>query len=478
MNLHVRALSASARSAFSPSWPRSFSLAPPLRPLARALAQGLGLLLALNVAFALAIVAVNSTTDHGRLGRKLIELVKSGQITRENGLAGFDGHLADRYSECTALSLNLAGDPGRSALRMFADSDIVYYPNNGRVACQWLTDDYPKAEGLLVLGYLRYWHGYQIVTKPLMMRLELGKMRLLLGLVAILACLGFFHAASAQLPAWAATALFFSGFLLLTDLGNLNASFSHSISIAAAFASGALVTVVARGLDLRRIFLAALAGSAFVCYVDLAIVQLLSLMVALFGALAASVGRDGVDARFLACTVGVVAAGWAGGQIGSLLIRFGLSAAVQPDPLQYLVGLWNYIMYRFGGHVAGLTNTAMGSIKANVAFVTESSFLRLVNCTFAIVVAALLVRGYRFVQLKRSVWFLVPALIPFLWFAVLRNHSEAHAWMMYRAVSFSVLCLWAALLYGMMPTAEALSWRRSWTRWRMSLAWPWKPVTQ
>ena len=120
-------------------------------------------------------------------------------------------------------------------------------------------------------------------------------------------------------------------------------------------------------------------------------------------------------------------------------------------------------MYRLEGDVPGLTNTAAGAIKANVGVVAGSSFLLFVNVAFVLVVLALVAKGYRFGKLRHSLWFLVPALLPFLWFAILRNHSEAHAFLIYRTVVFSLLCTWAVVLYGMMPAAR--SSKPKWLSW-------------
>ena len=171
-------------------------------------------------------------------------------------------------------------------------------------------------------------------------------------------------------------------------------------------------------------------------------------MVALFAVLASTVAREPIDTKFLSRAVAVTMIGWACGQIGSLAIRLGVAAALWPDPWGFVRGTLTYVMYRLEGDVPGLTKTAAGAIKANVGVGAGSLFRLFVNVAFVLVVLALVAKGYRFGKLRHSLWFLVPALLPFLWFAILRNHSEAHAFLIYRTVVFSLLCTWAVVLYG------------------------------
>ena len=101
---------------------------------------------------------------------------------------------------------------------MFNELEIVWY--DGKDGCAAAVN-YPNPDGLIAFPYLRYWHGYQIFTKPLLRsRLILGQIRLVFGLAAILACIGFFNFAAGKSPDTRAPAVFQFVFAA-TDLGKL-----------------------------------------------------------------------------------------------------------------------------------------------------------------------------------------------------------------------------------------------------------------
>jgi hypothetical protein len=152
------------------------------------LLAGAILVVGLNIAFAVAIVAANIAVPHPALKDRIAHFIATGQIDARNWPIDFTGSKLDRYSDCTGVSLNLVGDAHRGPIERLKDAGVAGPTADGREACEVLVDMQAGDEPQLPLfNYFRYWHGYQILTKPLLLFVDLTTLRTVSGLLYLFA---------------------------------------------------------------------------------------------------------------------------------------------------------------------------------------------------------------------------------------------------------------------------------------------------
>jgi hypothetical protein len=138
------------------------------------------LVIAANIIFFLLVFIVDASLDHRALFDKLVDAAAHGVINDQENPPDLATY-SDRFTDCVAMSLNLHDGADRTALQLLRDSEVAVVEGLG--ACGALTTMLKKRESVGTMTYGRYWHGYQILSKPF---LRFGDIR---NLRYILACL-------------------------------------------------------------------------------------------------------------------------------------------------------------------------------------------------------------------------------------------------------------------------------------------------
>ena len=442
---------------------------------ARWLALGLGLLLALNLLFAAAILLVDTAVSPASLQRRIAAFAVAGQIG-PNYPVSQTGETLDSFSDCIALSLNVYGPPGRSALAQLRDEDVALGGAAGDTpACEALARAPASGDaGMRLQSYFRYWHGYQILTKPLILLINLVRARALLALLDVFAVVAFSLAAlSARRPEALLLAL---SFILLTDIANPLTPMTASIPLLAAFLGGLVVYRVARAGRLGPVLLATVVAASAAAYVDLIVVPPLDAMALAAGAAAGlaqmglaqtGLARAGRRRRALAVAVAAVLAAWAFGYLGTMALRVAASALLLADPMAGVRDFAGQLSMRLGGADGPVLHpTALMALHMNLWALRSGPFLPVVGGLAFALLALRLAAGWRPRWDARSLAWLGIALLPLPWYAVFRNHSEVHFWFTYRWLAFSVCLLLAALFAALAPPVAGARWAGwTWRRW-------------
>jgi hypothetical protein len=406
------------------------------------------LVVAANAVFFLLVLTVNTSIDHGRLFDRVGEAATIGSINDQDyppDLAIY----ADRFTDCVGISLNLGGPPDRSPLELMRDMEVPRIEGIG--ACPSLIQMLRENRHATVANYSRYWHGYQIFSKPFLYFSDVKSLRYVFACLVIIAVMLFSLSISiafggAQGPL---TGVWFAGgYLLLTDGADLANVFTHSISLFAMF-SGAIIAFWAlRAGHKRNFFLIAVAIGCVNSFFDLLFNPPLGLSVLIVGATAA-LCDEGLSARDVLRLALVITVGWAIGFFGTYVCRFALAAVLSDDPLETLKGIYIAGMFRVSGIEEKIRPIFFWATIKNFGYpMLRPSFAVFVVITG--IYAARLWRTFHRINVRPDfLVFLIPTFISVLWYEVLRNHSQHHHWFTYRSASFALLCLGSLVIFSL-----------------------------
>jgi hypothetical protein len=401
-----------------------------------------------NALFFLLVFLVDASINHGKLSERVSEAIAEGRINSQDyppDLATY----SDRYTDCIGISLNLGGRTDRSAWGFIRDAEIP--TSEGVGACtaliRMLAD--PKAASLL--NYVRYWHGYQIFSKPFLYFTTVQNLRYVFACLVIFSLLLFsFNVANAfggtraqSLGIW-----FAGSFILLTDTADLGNVFTHSVSILTIFLAPVVAFWALRAGYKQHLLLIAVAVGCANSFFDLLFNPPLGLSALIIG-VAAALSDEDLAIRDVVKLVALVALGWAIGFFGTYVCRFAIAAALSDIPAQTLNEIYTAGMFRVSG--------TEDKIQQRVFWATIKNYgYPMLRPTFAIFVLISGLLAFRFwrscqrIELRPVLLlFLVPTFVSVSWYEILRNHSQHHHWFTYRSASFSLLCLAAFVIFGL-----------------------------
>ncbi len=393
------------------------------------------LLLLLLVAPLLGLIGVTAAevVPDGRIGYHLIRAETAGVLSDVERSPSPLGTTIDHYSECVALGIGLGDEPGQNLLSSALTSPAYS-------GCIRLTAALDRLEttGTLPPGgsYLRYWHGYATATRPAIGVFGLtGARWVAFGLlVAVVA--GLVAAVKRSFGA-APAALLLLPALLTTDMVIGGLSLHQAMGIGTAWAGGWMAFVVTRRRPTWQAtaIVTALAG-ALNAYVDLMTTIPGALAITAVGATAGAVAAGATSARRDAWrTTAVAVAGWMVGLVWMWASKWVLATfAVGVD--EVVDNVKTQIEFRTSGQHEGTTGRRTEGFTDNLA---EWWGRPLTPWVLAGLVVALGVVVWR-TRRSRPSWgsaALCAAIVvvPVVgWYLVLNNHSQIHAWLVYRSL--------------------------------------------
>jgi hypothetical protein len=317
----------------------------------------------------------------------------------------------DDTIECVSLAIGL--EPGASALH----NAIMAARPLGGMPCEALPKVIAKDPAVTWLPYPRYWHGYRVVIDPLTALFRLSAVRYLM-LLAMIAALTWFAIELRFLVGYAATLAMIVPIAVLTDLWRNWAFTSQTLATVVIFTGAALAARQARRDDGNLILIAAVFGSLF-NYVDFLVNVPWQPMLMAFVALAAG--------RRVPATLAIIVA-WFGGYSLTWAAKWAIAVAAGAS--------WNdifdVILYRLNGDLEGAVVLRFLAPSARVFSYLLQQKEAVV--TFLLLLPALLL-PVRWPNPRRFVSLAWPALIPFVWFEILSNHTQIHDWMVYRPIA-------------------------------------------
>lgn len=382
-----------------------------------------------------------------RVAEQLQSAVNDGLVTATAQEPTRHGNISDHFTECIALSVGLGEESDAGLFETLAEN-----PHLG--PCDRLVPAMHafEASGSLPIGvsYLRYWHGYSALTRPLVVIFGVDGLRMLafLALVASIALLGV---AVSRVAGFVAASGLLMPLVATSDLLDLPQSASQTLALSTAFL-GALVTieVVRRRLSGERVWFVSLVGGVAFVYIDLlTVVPGAWILPAAVVMLVARVsGQAAKQTLLLGITSGL---GWIVGYLGMWTGKWVFSAIVLGGD-RVIDDVRDTIGRRMSGDSTLVDDTFGSAIRANFDRWLDQPLTRTVlwiSLAIVIGVTAAAVRrdGWRTQAVVGAA--ALPALVPLIWYEVASNHSQIHEWFTYRSLP---IALGVVLLAVLTPT--------------------------
>lgn len=398
----------------------------------------------LLTAFTLLIIAVFAIPT--RLVRA--NVAESAVQVEEEGLwykpMGFYLFQIDNMTDCLMMQINAYADSSKPVTAaMMAQNAKAYGAGDNRVYNNMAETTLAVAEkGAEAFPqkytYARYWHGYDVVLRPLLCAFDYNQIRVLNYV-----CLSLLFAAVV--------------FLLAKRLGN-----TYALTFAAAMiASNAMIVPMA--MQFSTCFYIALGGMALfllyprmardegraavafftigglTSYMDFLTTPPLTLGLPLVTMLAVAGGgrKTLCAAKQCAAWLAGYASLWASKWVMAwLLTGYDIRTEVIENAARRVGGT-----IVFGG-VEMPIGTFLGIVYDKITAVINPIFILAAALAVAAAAAAYLVSQRR--RFKSDGWLLAIALVPLLWFAVMKNHSLQHIFFTWRDW---ILTLWCLMLF-------------------------------
>ena len=197
-------------------------------------------------------------------------IINLGTVTRTN--------VAGAIANSSAGDYQLSSDPNQASIDRDGFAKVGTNPLESAIRsptlgnCESTTeriDTYLAGDGLeRSYDYYRYWHGYAVISRPLLAVVGLAGLRLLSTMALIAMMAGLARSVVRRHGAVTAAVLFLP-FVLTTDFIDLGTEFTHAIGVMAILGSSwCAFEVVARDTSISRIATASMIAGALVVFAD------------------------------------------------------------------------------------------------------------------------------------------------------------------------------------------------------------------
>ena len=302
-----------------------------------------------------------------------------------------------------------------------------------------------KAVQLVPFSYARYWHGYLLFLKPLLLFFSLSDIRMMNAAFQLILAAGVLLLAFRKQGLRLALPMGLALLVINPISTALSMQFS---SIYYLTLLGLLVMLLTESWDRPwgyLVFLFLGIGTAFFDFLTYP-----ACAVGICLALQALMSRADGKTRLLK-TIGSGAA-WAFGYGGMWSGKW--LAASLITGTNVLRDAMEQAQYRSGGKVTaaeGGVNATFGAVLSrNLGVLANPAAAILVLALTGMLVWLLVTKRCRFAVERSSLLSLAVAFaVPFVWYFLLRNHSLVHCWMTYRNLSAAVFALSGGLCFGL-----------------------------
>lgn len=366
------------------------------------------------------------------------DAIVDGTITEDSYRVGLTGGRLDGFSECKRMTVGLGAPDGMSTFE-----SAVRSPSLGR--CEWAVPmilAWAQGEPLeRSYDYYRYWNGSAVVLRPSVAIFGVAGSRLLAAMALGAVTIAFAVALGRRVGRGAAL-MALAPLLLTTDYIDLPGALVHAIGMIVAVAGAALMLRYLRPESPVETYAAAAfaAGAASLFFADLTNPDASWALVACSAAIVAVGAERSADAlrRSAASAIGwIVGFGWMWASkwlIAAFVIGF--------DTVREEIS--NKTEERLNGEVSGLGNSRFAGLsRAWNEWWNEPLIVVVVVVLLAITAATVMRRGDIASTWQRRLLIAAPAVIPFGWHVVMRQHTLVHSWFTYRsfAVAFGIVLL-------------------------------------
>lgn len=410
---------------------------------------------AVQVAFFGLLVAGQSVPDEA-VAHNLSVAIKAGNYGPD-GLNDRMGGTSDTFTECIVAATGL-GHPGENVVIRAAYMPRLGSCTGGKAPILELAAGNVLPDGI-VSGYSKYWAGYTAVTRPVIALFGLTGMRIVAGAMLLFSAILAVVVLGRRTGMWAAAGLLLPLGLATNLMSTPSTSFSQAFSISVMFFGVALTAWGAAKSTKWAIFSVGLAGALF-CFVDLLTTPAIPWAFCTVVAAGLSYAKH----RTLRPTLlaGITAAAvWIIAFAGTWFSRWIFAALFLGVRTTYKSIVSN-IEFRTGGDHAAVSHVLFAPTGANWTYwtthVPTAGFITI--AVGIVIVVALVMTWVRHGLRTVAAWpvLILSAVVVIVWFEVLNNHSQIHAFFVYRGFPAMLgVLLFSALLLWQLPRTDKKS---------------------
>jgi hypothetical protein len=380
-------------------------------------------------------VLVAEVVPDGRIASHLVQAEAEGILDRVERDPSPLATTTDHYSECVAATVGLGDLPGQDLFTRTMRAPAYY-------GCEQAVDKLTsfRDSGRLPPGwpYLRYWHGYTVLTRPAIAILGLAGTRWVGFAVLVSAIAAMTLPVKSRFGPVAATALVAPA-LLTTDMIVGGLTFQQALGMSTAWIGGALtLALVARHPSWCTAALAGALGGVINAYVDLMTTTPGAMAITSVGATLGWLASRRPAAAAWRVTVAAVV-GWTGGLVWMWATKW-VFAALALGLDDVVDDVRRQIEFRLSGGYEGVTATRSRGLTDNLAEWWNQPLTPWLVAALLILLGIVAVRA----RLGRPPWSAVAASAAIVavptagWYAVLNNHTQIHFWMVYRSIPLAI----------------------------------------
>ncbi|WP_298584927.1 hypothetical protein [uncultured Kocuria sp.] len=404
-------------------------------------AQGLGMLLVLQFAL-FGLLTLGQAVPDRPIVENLVAAVEDGTYG-PHGTIDRMGGPADTFTECVVAGTGLGASPEESAFSRAVRMPRLATCGGGPAQLRAISEGAVLTDN----DYFKYWAGYTVITRPVLALTGLEGLRIVSGTLMLLALAGAFLAVRARTSTAVGLALVLPYVVGTNLLSTPSTSFSQSISIAFIFLS-VILSALGAGRSPRTAYSGVALGAALFCFVDLLTTPAVPWAMSAFAVGAVT----WFHRRELAPTlVAVVLSGlvWPVAFAVTWLARWVLAGAFLGFPATLEVVRRN-VGIRTGGDHAGVSEAFGAGVRVNAVYwwqTVPTAGLVLTGCLLAAGVGLVLaLRRGGPARWGAAAVLALPAVAVPVWYTVLSNHSQIHAFFVNRGVAAALAVVTAACL--------------------------------
>ena len=403
----------------------------------RSLVRGVAVIVSLPVLALVLVVAADLIPDR-LVASKMHTEILEGKLDDDSYSVGYTGGTVDGHSECKRMTIGLGAPPGMNDFE-----SAIWSPTLG--SCETAVPKirgWADGDGLArSYYYYRYWHGSAVVLRPSVAALGVSGTRLVAASVLLGAAIAL-AIGLARRVGRSSAALFMAPLLLTTDYIDLPGALVHAIGMIVTVGGAvAILRYLRSGASVGTYAVVALVlGGAFNFFADLTNPDAAwALVVAVSAVVALGAGSFGSAAkRTTAAAVGWII-GFAWMWLSKWVVAsFVVGYATVRDVVRYQAE------ERLAGDTAGMGDSRLAGLRSAWGEWLNEPLIPLLVPLLLVAAAVVMWRRRDLgATWQRRLVLGAPALIPFAWHVVMRQHTFVHGWFTYRsfAVAFGIVLL-------------------------------------
>ena len=354
----------------------------------------------------------------------------------------------DYFTECVAVTGGLTGAAYMGVLRQAFLSPTLFDCENAKKSL---------ATGQGEVHYWRYWHGYQLISRPVLYLGDLHALRTVVFLIFCFSCFLFFE----SIRKWAGSAYAAITLLALLCVPIYSALYiiAHGPVWAIAFCMAAALLTLAQNRQLfqkRHLHIFLIAGVA-TSFVDLLTTPLITLTVPLLALYWAKAWANPSPGLPSWASAALAAGVWAMGYISCWALKWIIVIAVFDGDPTIVTGS---LAHRLSGPL-DWDRTVQPTVGMSLAENLRQCWSGLIVVTGFLVARVGMYLGsptmYRitfpFPSFADALCFGFLFALPFVWVMILRNHSFVHAWFVSQ-ILYPSFALVLGLIYNLISPAR------------------------